>query len=93
VAQLQQPKFVYMGGKLRLWHEAALHVGCEAVIRGLNVFEGVKGYWQQDGRFAFIMLRRHFERLRRADVDGGVEIGQIAFDPHAKLLENASLDR
>lgn len=66
MAQLQQPKFVYMGGKLRLWHEAALHVGCEAVIRGLNVFEGVKGYWQQDGKFAFIMLRRHYERLRRS---------------------------
>jgi len=64
--QLQKPKFVYMGGKLRLWDEAMLHVGCEAVTRGLNVFEGVKGYWQPDGRFGVVMLRQHYERLRRS---------------------------
>jgi branched-chain amino acid aminotransferase len=66
VAQLQQPKFVYMGGKLVLWEDAVLHVGCEALTRGLNVFEGVKGYWQQDGRFGIVMLRRHYERLQRS---------------------------
>ncbi len=64
--KLQKPKFVYMGGKLRLWDEATLHVGCEAVIRCANVFEGVKGYWQPDGRFGIVMLRQHFERLRRS---------------------------
>ncbi len=63
---LQKPKFVYMGGKLRLWEDATLHVGCEALTRGLNVFEGVKGYWQSDGRFGIVMLRRHYERLRRS---------------------------
>lgn len=64
--KLQKPKFVYMGGKLRLWNEAMLHVGCEAVTRGLNVFEGVKGYWQPDGRFGIVRLRQHYERLRRS---------------------------
>ena len=66
LVQLQKPKFVYMGGKLRLWDEAVLHVGCEAVTRGLNVFEGIKGYWQEDGRFGIVMLRQHYERLRRS---------------------------
>ena len=66
MAELQQPKFVYMGGKLRLWKDAMLHVGCEALTRGLNVYEGVKGYWQQDGRFGIVMLQRHYERLRRS---------------------------
>jgi len=55
-----------MGGKLRSWDEATLHVGCEAVTRGLNVFEGIKGYWQPDGRFGVIKLRQHYERLRRS---------------------------
>lgn len=64
--QLQTPKFVYMGGKLRSWDEAALHVGCEAVTRGLNVFEGIKGYWQPDGSFGIVMLRQHYERLCRS---------------------------
>ena len=66
MVELQEPKFVYMGGKLRLWKDAMLHVGCEALTRGLNVYEGVKGYWQHDGRFGMVMLRRHYERLRRS---------------------------
>jgi branched-chain amino acid aminotransferase len=64
--KLQKPEFAYMGGKLRPWDEATLHVGCEAAIRGLNVFEGLKGYRQPDGSLAIVMLRRHYERLRRS---------------------------
>jgi branched-chain amino acid aminotransferase len=66
VAVLQKPKYVYMGGKLRLWEEATLHIGCEAITRGLNVYEGVKGYWQVSGRFGIVMLPHHYERLRRS---------------------------
>jgi branched-chain amino acid aminotransferase len=64
--QLQKPAFVYMGGRLRAWDEAKLHIGAEAITRGLNVFEGIKGYWQHDGRFGLVMLRRHYDRLRRS---------------------------
>lgn len=64
--KLQEPKYVYMGGGLRLWKEATLHVGCEAATRGLNVYEGLKGYWQPDGPFGVIQLRRHYERLQRS---------------------------
>jgi branched-chain amino acid aminotransferase len=64
--KLQEPKYVFMGGKLRLWKEATLHVGCEAVTRCVNVFEGVKGYWQPDGPFGIVQLRRHYERLCRS---------------------------
>ena len=66
VAKLQEPKFVYMNGKLRPWREAVLHIGCEAVTRGLNVFEGIKGYWQVDGAFGVVQLRRHYDRLLRS---------------------------
>jgi branched-chain amino acid aminotransferase len=66
VAQLQKPEFVYMGGKLRSWDEATLHIGCEAVTRGLNVFEGIKGYWQTNGKFGIVQLERHYERLCRS---------------------------
>jgi len=64
--KLQEPEFVYVGGKLRPWREAVLHIGCEAVTRGLNVFEGIKGYWQIDGSFGVLLLRRHYDRLRRS---------------------------
>lgn len=64
--RLQEPKYVYMGGGLRLWKDATLHVGCEAVTRSLNVFEGLKGYWKPDGPFGIVQLRPHYERLRRS---------------------------
>lgn len=66
MAQLQQPEYVYMHGGLRPWREATLHVGCEAVTRNVNAFEGIKGYWQADGTFAVVQLREHYERLCRS---------------------------
>jgi branched-chain amino acid aminotransferase len=64
--KLQKPEFVYMNGTLTPWDEATLHIGCEAITRSLNVFEGLKGYWQQDGRFGIVFMRRHYERLLRS---------------------------
>lgn len=66
MAQLQEPEFVYMNGRLTCWKDACLHVGCEAVTRGRNVFEGLKGYWQPDGQFKIVMMRQHYERLKRS---------------------------
>jgi branched-chain amino acid aminotransferase len=64
---LQQPRFAYFNGEVRPWEEATLHVSCEAVNRGLNVFEGLKGYWQVDGKeFGIVELRRHYDRLVRS---------------------------
>ena len=65
--QLQKPQWVYFAGKIRPWDEAVLHISSEAVTRGLNVFEGLKGYWQQDGvNFGIVAMRRHFARLQRS---------------------------
>ena len=61
--KLQEPEFVYMGGKLTRWDDAVLHIGCEAVTRGLNVFEGLKGYWHENGRFGIVFMERHYKRL------------------------------
>lgn len=66
MAQLQRPALAYMQGKLVPWDQATLHIGCEAVTRGLNVFEGLKGYWQPNGQFKMLMMRRHYERLKKS---------------------------
>jgi branched-chain amino acid aminotransferase len=66
VAQLQRPELAYMNGSLVQWDKAVLHVGCEAVTRGLNVFEGLKAYWQADGSMKIAMARQHYDRLRRS---------------------------
>lgn len=65
--QLQRPAWVYMGGQLRPWDEAVLHISSEAVNRGLNVYEGLKGYWRYDvSTFGIVALPRHFARLQRS---------------------------
>jgi branched-chain amino acid aminotransferase len=56
-----------MGGKVRPWEEGVLHISSEAVTRGLNVYEGLKGYWNPDNtRFGIVALPRHFARLQRS---------------------------
>ena len=64
--RLQKPDWVFFAGEVRPWDEAVLHVSTEAVVRGLNVFEGLKGYWQQDGGFGFVHLGRHYARLNQS---------------------------
>lgn len=63
---LQKPKYVYFGGKISRWEDAVFHISTEAVLRGLNVFEGLKGYWQPDGSFGIVAMRRHYDRLCRS---------------------------
>jgi branched-chain amino acid aminotransferase len=64
--RLQRPDLVWYRNALTPWEDATLHIGSEAAVRGLNVFEGLKAYWQPDGDLAFVCLRRHFERLHRS---------------------------
>jgi len=64
--QLQRPEHVFFDGQVRPWEEAVLHVSTEAVVRGLNVFEGLKGHWQENGDFGWRTLERHYERMRRS---------------------------
>jgi branched-chain amino acid aminotransferase len=84
--KLQEPKYVYMGGGLRLWKEATLHVGCEAVTRSVNVFEGLKGYWKPNGPFGIVRLRHHYERLCRS-----ARLLHIPFDSTFEYYRDAIL--
>jgi branched-chain amino acid aminotransferase len=82
--QLQKPKYVYYGGKISLWEEAVFHISHEAVIRGLNIFEGLKGYWQPDGSFGIVALRRHYDRMLRS-----AKIMHMPFDMSYEAFEKA----
>ena len=70
-----------------LWKEATLHVGCEAVTRSLNVFEGLKGYWKPDGPFGIVQLRHHYERLCRS-----ARLLHIPFDATFEHYRDAILE-
>jgi len=67
MAKLQKPAFVFMNGNLVPWDDARIHVGAPALIRGISVFEGIKGYWRHDeSHLALVALRPHYERLQRS---------------------------
>lgn len=67
MAKLQKPPYVYMNGRLTKWDDARIHVASEALIRGISVFEGIKGYWSHDnGDLALLALEAHFQRFRRS---------------------------
>ena len=81
---LQKPKWVFFGGKYRRWEECTFHISTEAVVRGLNVFEGLKGYWQADGSFGILAVERHWSRLKRS-----AKLLHIPFDMSLDEFENA----
>jgi branched-chain amino acid aminotransferase len=64
--KLQRPAVLYARGAVRPWEEGVVHVSSETALRGLNVFEGLRGYHQAGGGFGFVHLRRHFNRLCRS---------------------------
>lgn len=63
---LQKPEFIYFDRKICPWDDAKIHVSSEAVFRGLNVFEGLKAYWQPDGSMGVVALQKHYERFQRS---------------------------
>ncbi|MFB3818734.1 MAG: aminotransferase class IV, partial [Candidatus Methylomirabilales bacterium] len=55
---------VWMDGEYVPWSEARVHVSTDTVLRGANVFEGLRGYASPDGRQVYVFrLREHLERL------------------------------
>ena len=95
--QLQRPEHVFFEGDVRPWDEALLHVSTEAVVRGLNVFEGLKGYWQGQGAgdraFGWRSLPRHWERMRRSArlLQIPVDLDYEAFRDACEALTRAEL--
>jgi branched-chain amino acid aminotransferase len=88
MVKLQRPQWVYFNGGIRPYEEAVIHVSAEAVYRGLNVFEGVKGYWQATGGdFGLVALPRHYARLRRS-----AQLLHIPVPVHYEQFEKACHD-
>jgi branched-chain amino acid aminotransferase len=61
------PPLIWWNGRIVPWSDATVHVTSETAMRGTNVFEGLRAYWQQERRqFAFIALKEHLDRLSRS---------------------------
>jgi branched-chain amino acid aminotransferase len=60
----KHPKFVWMNGKIIAFEEARIHVSSPVIKFGTAVFEGIRGYWNEEDKelYAF-RLQEHYQRL------------------------------
>lgn len=57
-------KWAWLNGKFVPWDKATVHVRSETAMRGINVFEGIRGYWSGKDRQLYIFrLAAHMERM------------------------------
>jgi branched-chain amino acid aminotransferase len=58
------PKLVWFDGAIVPWEEAKIHISTAAVLRGGNIFEGVRAYWNAEERELYIFRNdAHMARL------------------------------
>lgn len=62
--QPEFPQYAWMDGEFVPWNQARLHVETECVKRGSSVFEGLRGYWNEDREEIYLFrFREHMDRL------------------------------
>jgi branched-chain amino acid aminotransferase len=63
----KQADYIWLDGEIVPWSEAKIHVSTEAVLRGENVFEGVRAYWNEEHEELYIFKNaEHLRRLRQS---------------------------
>ena len=59
--------FVWMDGHIVPWADARIHVSADAVLRGANIFEGMRAYWNEGERQLYVFKNtEHLRRLRQS---------------------------
>jgi branched-subunit amino acid aminotransferase/4-amino-4-deoxychorismate lyase len=63
----KQADYIWMNGEIVPWAEAKIHVATDAVLRGENVFEGIRAYWNEPEAESYIFKNPdHLRRLRQS---------------------------
>ena len=60
----EKGKFIWLNGQFVPWDDAKIHVHTQCVLGGLNAYEGLQAYWNEE-RMALAVFRfdAHLERL------------------------------
>lgn len=78
----------WLDGKLVPWADATMHISTECVLRGENVFEGIRGYWNaEEGQIYAFRHDEHIARLRQ-----GARIMRMTVPYTDDEIRQASLD-
>jgi len=66
VAETRKPEYAFFGGQIVPFEEAKVSVMTHALNYGTGVFEGIRGYWNEEKEEIYIFrLREHYERFLR----------------------------
>lgn len=61
------PRYAWLDGEFMPWDGAKIHIRTECVMRGANVFEGVRGYWSSRHSELYVFkLPEHMARLQQS---------------------------
>jgi branched-chain amino acid aminotransferase len=80
--------YAWLDGKLVPWANATMHISTECVLRGENVFEGIRAYWNEDHQELYTFRHAdHIARLRQ-----GARIMRMTIPYSDAEIEAASLE-
>lgn len=61
------PKYMVYNGEVIPFADGTVHIATPGVKYGIGVFEGVRGYWNEQQRQLYVFrLREHMERLKQS---------------------------
>ena len=84
----QAPPYAWLNGSVVPWDQCVVHARSQGAFWGANVFEGIRGYWNEpDGQLYAFRVADHLARLRRSMKSLHMEIGYSDAD-----LEQACAD-
>jgi branched-chain amino acid aminotransferase len=62
-----KPEYVFMDGEFVQENNAKISVKTHAFLYGTSIFEGVRGYWNEENKQLYVFrMREHYERLHRS---------------------------
>jgi branched-chain amino acid aminotransferase len=63
----QAPPYAWLNGAVVPWDQCVVHARSQGAFWGANVFEGIRGYWNEpDGQLYAFRVADHLARLRRS---------------------------
>jgi branched-chain amino acid aminotransferase len=81
-------KFAWLDGQFVPWADAKIHIRSECVIRGISVFEGLRGYWNEAERQMYVFRSaEHFKRLAAS-----MKIIRLPLSYSVSVIEQAMLE-
>ena len=61
---MNTPKFAFLNGEIVEWEKAQEHVASAGFKFGTAVFEGLRGYWNNENNEMYLFrMREHMSRL------------------------------